>query len=233
MKWETATDDAGVIIATDRKQEWFAFWFLNWFYRANDLPVTLVDCGISENMKKVLTDSHEKLRVVPGPKNMGWWVKPLAIMKSTYRKTVWMDVDCKVRANIARLIECRDDQYIMLRQDEPYDNLKNWTKNLVEGEVMYNSGVVAVSHGHPIIPQWVVGCRLGEGWFRGDQEVLSRVIHIYAKQKGWVVHKLPRSYNNLRLDDYQDPAAVVQHLTGPEGKRQIINEVREWRERKK
>lgn len=232
MKWEEATDDAGVVIYTDRNQEWLAFWFLTWFFRSNDIPVTLVDGGLSKSMRKSMQDSHEKLRIVPGPVGKGWWVKPLAILKSPYRKTVWMDVDCKVRANIGRLIECRDEQYIMLRKDEPYVGL-DWAKNLADGEVMYNSGVVAVNHGHPIIQQWAVGCRLGEGWFRGDQEVLSRVVHVYAKQKGWVVHELPRSYNNLRLDDYQDPAAVVQHLTGPEGKRQIINEVREWRKRKK
>lgn len=232
MTWVKKEKEAGVVISADKEQEWLAYWFLRWFFSRNKVPVTLIDCGISAPIMKSLKDGYDLLDVKPGPKGLGWFIKPFAILQSVYEKTVWFDVDCRVRGNVGRLFECRDEEYIMLRRDEPYAKL-DWANKLIDGEVMYNSGVVAVSHGHPVVPQWAAACRLGDKWFRGDQEVLSRVLRIYGKRKGWTVHDLPRSYNNLRLDEYQDPAAVVQHLTGPQGKREIFAEVRKWKEEKK
>lgn len=136
--------------------------------------------------------------------------KPFALLKTPFKKSVWIDIDCQINGSIAPLFDyCR--QEISLTPMSPYkhQNPTQGKKN-TENSVIYNSGVVCYQKGDPIISHWAVASICRSEWYYGDQDVLNELIW----EQKVKVNFVPNRYNWIVKEWGQNPNAEVIHYAG-------------------
>ena len=161
---------------------------------------------VRENVHAVmdLTNTEEK----------GWFKKPLSMLKSPSKKTVWIDTDCEVRENTDDIFDLIEPEKLLMAKDEPWI----WRR----GHLWHNSGVVGFVGKPPILYQWVKAVK--ENPTVGDQETLHSILNPITKIGN--IADLPNRYNVMRLqvehDSYKGPVSIM-HWTGRKGKDRIRN----------
>jgi len=206
------------MIGSDQKTEWMIPWFIENYKKHNDVPLTVVDFGMSDSMLEWIeqnVDSMGNMNVdtQEGPK---WFLKPLAMINSPYEKTCWIDVDCEVLGNISSIFDLIVPQKLNMVVDRP------WSKN----GIMYNSGVVAFQGKPEVLTKW--HHRIMAKPARGDQETLYEMLDPLAQLM--YINEIPHKYNVLRLDYEMGNVpnnVLVNHWTGQKGKehiRSLMNE---------
>lgn len=216
----------GVIVGADISQEWLLPWWWDHYRRTNDAPVTFVDFGMTDEKRDwcrerglwvalpvtdiFVAEKSECDATVYGEweKNYGkvfwesrnsWFKKPLACLLTSYRRSIWIDLDCEVRDSIEVLFPLCDHEVGL-----------SMARDVKKG---YNSGVLVFRQGIPLIETWADGSFERNRDFRGDQEVLSRII----EEQKLVFPEVPQVYNWSRL--YNDhPDVKIYHLHGCTGK---------------
>jgi len=222
--WGSAepTADRGVIVGFDQPQEWLLEWWWSAYAAHNGLPVLFVDFGMSPAARSWCAERG----ILSEPTAIdcyGWFKKPLALLKSPFRRAIWLDADCEVRGPVDRLFGFCADGGIGLTFDrgtpEPF------RESMPSDAPIYNSGVVVFNHGDPVMPQWASmtlalrSDRPGDTRYGqpGDQETLALALRRYAQGR---VREIPMELVRLRLSD-GDGSALVMHWTGPTGKQHI------------
>lgn len=225
----------GIIVASDQTLEWALPWWLEHYKRYNSHPVAFIDLGLSFEKKEwcKLHGPLISLRVVDFAEDVdletakkwesefgkqfwesrnAWFKKPLACLKSPFKRTIWIDVDCEVRGQITPLFEYASaTPGLAMAREQIY---------VIESHQMYNSGVIVFSQNHPLIEEWADTCLTQSQHFSGDQEVLSQII----AKKQIQIGELHPCYNWSRLKpDSQD--TVIQHWHGTYGKWVIRNQI--------
>jgi|JI9StandDraft_1071089.scaffolds.fasta_scaffold62004_2 hypothetical protein len=228
-------EDDGVIVGCDVKAEWLLPWWWRHYRAHSSYPVAFIDFGMSKKAQKfceergrVVTLQLEKPLLVaetapeegvydlmfePGFREIryAWLKKPLACLQSPFERTVWIDLDCRVEGKIDPIFEklgvVAD---IALVRDRPFmQEVYKKTKTILEGEVMYNSGVVGFVKGSTTIRDWADIILEGKHTFPGDQDALSRVIFTQKR----AVIELPLLYNWCWADP-PVPGIVITHFMG-------------------
>ncbi|MGK5595196.1 MAG: glycosyltransferase [Parachlamydiaceae bacterium] len=127
--------DDGIITGCDRELEWMLpWWFLHLREHHPELPVTIVDFGMSPRLKSwcaqnariiplSLPDSfftkrrwmperfkpiEKQLKTIDSPlqrKRRAWFKKPFAMLCSPFKRSLWLDVDCEVRGSLTTLLQ--------------------------------------------------------------------------------------------------------------------------------
>jgi hypothetical protein len=214
-RWRSAglIESCGVLVGCDAAQEWLLEFWWDHFSRRNSYPVAFADFGMSAAAREFCGDRGIVLDV-PGDycgRNplAATFHKPFALLRSPFRTTVMMDLDCEVRGPLDPLFELAMQGCALSRDPHAID-----TAN----PDPVQSGVVACTHGHPIVPAWAGAVRQGWRAMHSDQAALNDVIDGYRDR----VAIMPREYHWLRLD-HDNPAALIMHWTGPAGK-QIVRE---------
>jgi hypothetical protein len=219
---EEPSTDRGVVVGLDESQEWLLDWWWSNYVRHNALPVHFVDFGLSARARTCCAARGTLSEPVPLD-CYGWFKKPLALLRSPFRKALWLDMDCEVRGPLDPLFGFCGDNSIGLTLDR--GSPQQYREAMPQDAPIFNSGLVAFNHGDPAIPQWASmtmalrsdcpgDARFGQP---GDQETLALALRRYAQGR---VRRIPKELMRLRLSDGDGPA-LVMHWTGPVGKDHI------------
>lgn len=241
VQWrrKNSKDLQGVLVGCDAGQEWLLSWWWNHYRERNDFPVAFVDFGMSPAAQKWCKERGELIPLkrsnrfsLPKQKvdrvsvrkwesthgegvwqaRENWFKKPFALLQTPFQNTVWMDLDCEVLDSIAELFKV--PEIALSRETEA--SQKKEENSLLEGEVLYNSGVIAYKKGAALIQLWAKEALKSSGAFCGDQELLSRLIF---KNK-MAISEIPDRYNWRMSQGFNLHAAIV-HWAGVWGKNYI------------
>lgn len=225
--------DKGILVATDVHTEWLLPWWWKYYSRYNDLPVALVDWGLSEEMRIwassrfQLVAFQEKDRFVVSKNKLSdekiraweadylgdvwvareaWFKKPLACLQSPFDVTLWVDTDCEVCGSLNPLFEkFETDCELAIVNDER-----------VPGVANYSSGVMLFRKESSFLQAWANLCLTASDKFMGDQNALTELIvndHVN-------VQELDKIYNWIMYQGV-NPSAVIAHWGAAWGKEYI------------
>ena len=207
-------DLAGVLVGCDEHQEWLLEWWWERYRRSNGAPVLFADFGMSPQARRwcgahgLLLEVAERFEDASAPNPLATtFCKPFALLASHFRYTVLMDLDCEVRGDLAPLFDLAR-QGCSLRDDRFAPE--------ADSRSPVQSGVIAVRHGHPLIPAYAQHVLRRWRELHSDQSSLNAVVDDFRSE----VTPMPPECHWLRLEG-ENPAALVFHWTGPQGKTQI------------
>jgi hypothetical protein len=196
----------------DAKTEWQLPWFIENYKKYNDTPLVFANFGV-ENLDFVREHFHAILDLT-NLSEQGWFKKPKAMIHCPATKTVWLDTDIEVLADVSDIFDLLKPNKLNMVEDKP------WTRR--RREVWYNSGVVGFIGKPPILHQWAR--QVFNNPAVGDQEVLHSMLDPLNQLT--YINSLPSEYNWLRLelnDGYDSNDKKMMHWTGPKGN-EIIKE---------
>lgn len=229
----------GIIAGCSRNQEWLLPWWWMNLRLHDMHSVTFVNFGdMSENALKwcqargdvvTLDLPHSFVRdkesVDPELASIwmtihsevwemrqAWFKKPFALLQSPYKRTLWLDLDCQVRGSLQPLFEQCDNGptgIAMKKEEAGFIELDFKRGLLLQGEQVYNSGVVAFKQGADIIKEWAQQAVSENHLFMGDQQLLARILFL----KAIPIAVLPNTYN-WRIDLGPNPDALILHWLG-------------------
>jgi hypothetical protein len=232
-------DEKGIIVASDRTQEWLLPWWWSHYSRWNSLPVSFVDLGLSPPKKKwcrqrgeLISLSLEELKISGREeiepslildwelqcgasfwdKRKAFYKKPFACLQSPFRKSLWVDLDCEIRGSIEEMFN-----YI---QHAPGFSLSLDQVVSGPGFRVYNSGVLLFQHGVPLLKQWADQSLTKNQYFLSDQHLLS---HLITENESAVNH-LPWIYHWSHSCE-ENALAVIVHWHGARGKKAIRQQI--------
>ena len=205
--------DKAFVTGCDENHEWMLEWFFkNYKKHMKDVPLVFANFGLTpDGLKKVRENVHAVMNLKPFDEE-GWFKKPMSMIKSPSKKTVWIDLDCEIRDDIRDLFDILQPNKLNMVEDKP------WTTR--GQELWHNSGVVGFIDKPPILYQWAKAIR--DDPVQGDQEVLHLMLNPITKIAH--INDLPNEYNVLRLQTEVDGyggAIRVMHWTGQKGKDKI------------
>ncbi len=231
----------GVIVAIDENQEWLLPWWWENYSKYNRFPVTFVDLGLSIKAREFC---REKGNLVELPLNAHarnsdfqsqeleqdsqsfhedsfrkrrcWHKKPLAMLQTPYLYSLWLDVDCEVRASLLPLfVQIASKEFLLIcPEHESLQKRLSSEGTLLKGEIFFNSGVIGFRKGSFYILEWALFTLENQNSYFGDQNILSRLIF----NLNWPVEILDPTYNWYG-SIYEIPSDVkVVHWAGDMGK---------------
>jgi len=235
-KWETdqPTIGKGVIVACDQPYEIYLPWWWHNFSLHSSLPVAFIDLGLSKGAQAYCSSKGLVIPHHPDSsfqakkeeidanlanywelyhgsdlweKRAAWFAKPFYLLKTPFKRTLFLDIDCRVQGNIDPLLEIdSSDQFATMKHIFP------------EG-TFYNSGVCAFGWGSPVIPTWAnrsFGVTHKE---LGDDDIL----HAILSEEQFDISFFPLKYNCPHSHELSD-SAVIAHYLGKNGKNKILLE---------
>jgi hypothetical protein len=234
---------SGIIIGCDEKQEWILPWWWKNYSTHNTLPVLFVDFGLS-NEAMEWCEQRGKLVSLPSQipsiktKNQienstieqwesaygngfwkgrsSWFKKPFALLHTPFERTLWLDVDCEVKANLQPLFSEKVKQISLAPEPEyAQAHMQAFSIKATE-ETIYNSGVILFPHGTTVILDWAQACIERSDAFWSDQHLLSRLLH----EKQIQVDELSQLYNWHMALGKNEQAQII-HWLGDPGKEYI------------
>lgn len=242
LEWEKATEEKGIVVAISREQEWLLpLWWSN-YSQFNSYPVLFVDFGMSSQAKKWCKEKGRLLKLTPPeqfmadknsipqnlsqkwhqhfqkvhntPKRVYWFQKPLAMLKSNFKKTLWLDLDCIVRGALEPVFYFLNKKKLGCVKEPPHIQTKRLQLGLREKrEILYNSGVLVYSHGISFMQQWAKAAIEENHLFYGDQELFSNLVF----RKKMKLAQMPLSYN-WPIFYGINPEAKIVHYINDSGK---------------
>ena len=135
--------EKGIIVGSDKNQEWLLPWWWENYSKHNHLPVVFFDYGLSEEAKifckakgtllpikddfdvdisKTPIEYKNFWQVFNGKTCMqlarpSWFKKPAACLNTPFDLTLWIDLDCEIRGNIEPVFSfLRDTGDICIRK---------------------------------------------------------------------------------------------------------------------
>lgn len=235
VEWKTPEHPAGIIVGCNKKLEFLLpWWWLNYCLH-NAYPVTFIDFGDlspaavkwckqhGNYIKSDLEHSDWFSKQYVTPESAEKWEmyqasiwdvrsiffkKPFSLLLSTYKKTMWIDIDCQVRGSLAPVFDYYLEQAENALVKEPYkeDAKERELRELLPGEHIYNAGVIAFRHGSQLITDWCQLILKNYTLFRCDQSVLSRMLF----EENHSLALLPSVYNWPFASAF-NPKVVILH----------------------
>ena len=179
--------------------------FLKNFKKNNNKPLIFANFGITDLTMQIVRENVHAVMDLTNTEEKGWFKKPLSMLKSPSKKTVWIDTDCEVRENTDDIFDLIEPEKLLMAKDEPWI----WRR----GHLWHNSGVVGFQDKPVILYQWVKAVK--QNPLDGDQEVLDKILSPITKIK--YITDLPNKYNVLRLQLEKDGyggEVKIAHWTG-------------------
>jgi hypothetical protein len=231
----------GVIVASDRCQEWILPWWWDQYHRHNDFPVTFVDLGLSQEAQSWCREKGECISlpevsfVDPGSekaeerilfwqktyhtsgwrKKRGLWhKKPVALLQSPYERSLWLDIDCEVRGDLAPVFSRITDSLLLCPETKEVQEFDYAQGNLLSKEILFNSGVIGFRRNSSYILKWAQATCLEHFQYFGDQNLLSRLIY----DNKWPVDILDSAYNFRGNFPAEKQGVKIVHWVGETGK---------------
>ena len=227
-QWAPNPSSKGILIGCDSRQEWLLKWWWENYSKHNYFPVTFIDFGMSKSAhiwckKKgtVISLSVEDLSSCIAQQSWAktttpyafskrniWFAKILALLKTPYKKTLWLDLDCQVKNSLHSLFaycEKEEDVALCLELKERAQAEQNFSLIPLHAK-SYNSGVIVFNHQSPLITRWAQKALSNHAQFFADQQLLDTIIH----QENYKVIELPSIYNQIHpKPDHKD--VIIYH----------------------
>lgn len=237
-------DAAGIIVGCNQNQEWLLDWWWHHYSKTNTYPVIFADFGLSEAGQKWCSERgdcitcpdlfpHSAQEQLPSATKQLWeqlygkgvwnfrpvWLKKAeACFLSPFLKTIWIDLDCRVEADLTPLFNLLafNIELAILKNSPLHQKMRHDLGVLVEGEYHYTSSVIAYHKHSAAISKWAELTRHDFDKFPADEEALSRAIYLTSP----VIFELPEIYNQ----SWKYPTnnnTVITHFHG-DGKLHLI-----------
>ncbi len=208
--WSDPIDlqEKGIITGCDKNQEWMLQWWWDNYHEHNRYPVMFADFGMSEQGLEWCR-SHGEVISLSDIQLDAWYKKPIAMQRTRFKKTIWIDLDAEIRGNLNELFTVKG---FGVAEDAP-------NKFAVVDDPV-NSGVVVYEHMNEVVTKWAEAVVGNAGYYRSDQEILQIVLNIH-KIRPTI---LKRRWHWLRLLG-DNPQALIMHWTGGEGKKVIRKQI--------
>jgi hypothetical protein len=236
----------GILSGCDRHQEWLLPWWYAHLRKHNPhYPIAFADFGMSSEGRNwceergILVDAPivnprqtSALRIGENfweqwkPEDLSlkdqplvWFAKPLVFAKSPFDRTLWIDLDCEIRADVTPIFSYPLSKTKLRAVRGLKFAIRNISKNkeyLIRG---YNSGVVLFEKDSVVLEHWI-RVTLAEGsysFYGGDDRLLSLVIALLRVKK--IV--LPSIFNWNATGRGENPNALIHHWLGEGGKHVI------------
>lgn len=200
IKWGDNIREKGVLLFTDKNTEWMLDWWFYNYHKFNTYPVQVVDIGMTQQGID-FCKARATYTKMPEIGITGWFLKPFALKMTTFKKTIFMDVDVEVRGSLYDLFEYNGFSV-------SYDKVNNFST--VPNPV--NTGVIIYDSPNELIDRWCEKTITDFRKFRSDQDVLDSIDKKFTP--------LPHDIHWLRIMGQND-RALLYHFTGPIGKKII------------
>jgi hypothetical protein len=230
----------GVIVGALRNMEYLLpWWWMHFKLHNPSIPVTVINFGdISEEALQWCRERGNviNLNISPdfvAPKSavdpqkaelwqsthhvdiwiprQVWFLKTLALLKSPYERTAWIDLDIQTRGSIKKIYDFTNSEAGLSVCPDP-DFLQEGGKKrgiIYANETMYNAGVIVYKRNSMMVEKWAKHTVSETHWFRGDQELFSRLLFHLKPQ----MIPLDRIYNwGVYLG--MNPNAILLHWMG-------------------
>ncbi|MGE5196875.1 MAG: hypothetical protein ACM3JI_06060 [Anaerolineae bacterium] len=238
-------NEVGVLVATDRSQEWLLPWWWSNYRARNRFPVTFVDFGMTLEAQKwcsskgdliaidssfpsialkehVPSELRAKWEAIYGQTiwqaRLNWFKKPWAMARFPYNYTLWLDIDCEVLGPLDPLFAAcakKPSLYLAVETCPSYES--EVANELISPDAtLYNSGVVVYPKNSFLISEWSRIATLENHRFWNDQSLLSHLIFSTKEP----VCRLDPIYN-WRISQGVNIEAVIIHWVGHWGKNYI------------
>ena len=206
--------DEAFVTGCNAAHEWLLPWFFKNFKKHCKKPLIFSDFGLSHVGLAIVRENCHAVMNLTHAEERGWFKKPLTMLKSPSKKTVWLDLDCEVKDNIDDIFNLLEPNKLAMVEDKPW--------SLRRGHKWHNSGVVGFIDKPVILSQWAGAVRKNHDKEVGDQEILDKILSPITKIS--YIQDLPNEYNVMRLqvekDNYQGKIRIM-HWTGEKGKIRI------------
>lgn len=203
----------GVMTGADSNHEDLLPWWWHHYRKRCAAPVVFADFGMSKQMADWCQQRGTRIKIQSGIEGKAWWNKPFALLRTPFRKTVWIDVDCRVCADPQAILD--RDGFCATRDDWATKQAidKGWA---AQGETVYSSGVLMVPYGHPLVSAWAKGCLAWHHKERmiGDQDAMS----VAASDRDDEINVLKPTMNAHRQWRGAQPGDMIAHYSGPRGR---------------
>lgn len=218
VDWNYAApvNGCGIVTGTDTNQEWLLPWWWTNYSAYNTLPVVFIDYGMSPKYRDWCSERGRVVRVDIG-KVQALQAKPLALLRSPFEKTLWMDADCEVMASVQPILDAVGTGVVGVFHDPFYGPV---TATLNRRYVPVTAGLVVYGRDDPMISSWAAAVLQNPG-IHGDQVALNA---LHPLDRFCI---LPRRFHWLRLDEATTTVTeppLVRHWSGLEGKTHIAAE---------
>ena len=225
--------EQGILIGADHSYERLLLWWHHYFKKQNDLPVAILDFGLSpwgiEQAKKIgmLIDATKPSNINLSTPNCPirgeiWhqikepcFKRLLNFKQSPFHTTLWLDLDCQVNCDLLPLFAFADHKS-RFAAVPLFKEAKVWQEKnhlILPNEISYNGGVLVFKKDSPILDLWLQALKTYDQNFVFDDIVLSKTL---AHQK-IEIGCMPTTYNCF-IEGHK----IVHHM-GKNGKREIFN----------
>jgi len=229
----------GVLIGCDRAMEIYLGWWWSHYKKWNRLPVAIANFGLSDqglekakrigqivdinleigdaviscsevkDLQSTINQVRQCIRV--------WQKKPFALSQSPFNETVWVDLDCEVRADVRPLFEYCKGGFGAISDEPHYEKWCN-KMGILNGRG-YDTSVVAYKKDSQVLNSWVEATQNWKEEFWGDDRILSHVI----ASRGYAVNVIPEEWSSNFAR--RNPAAKIVHYPTANGKAEIVKQL--------
>jgi hypothetical protein len=238
----------GLLVGCDKYEEWLLDWWWTHYTKTNSYPVAFADFGLTENGKKwcqahgecvtcpELFSKSDQNRIPEKTRELWekvygkgiwdfrpvWFKKPYACIRSPFEKTIWVDLDCQINADLTPLFTLLDlgAEISILKNGPIHQKIRHDLNLILPKEDHYNSGVIAFHKKSPTICKWADLSTESSDMFSGDEEALSRAIYLENPN----IIDLPDIYNWSWEFPQNDNAHII-HFHG-HGKYKILDRLK-------
>lgn len=224
IRWYPRSIDRGVVAGIfDRNTEWrIPWWFKNYEASGNTMPVAIADGGMSDTARTWCASKGTVIDLTDIPA-AGCRLKPFVFLRSPYKRTLYLESDCKVVGNVSKLFEFPEKTIGMaLIRDSLVEsmaaNYKKGFRGLDGNAVIYDNGIICADYADPTITEWATTILQ---LMTTDHESLMQLVG----RNNAAVYIIPAS--EVSNEFYKIPGSIVQHRCCASGKDKMRNEMKE------
>ena len=225
----------GILTGSDARMELFLPWWFDHYQRHNSYPVAIVDFGLSDWGKRVakrigtLIDGPEApthplgkspLRIHSQAyfqeKRSVWFSKPLALINTPFEQTLWIDIDCKIKAELS---SCFGIEFGATPNRKLGNNWGIKHGYIQPGEKLYNSGFITFSKRSSLLKAWCDEVTQNGHKHISDDYAMTALIN----SKKWPFTPIHQDYNTSYAD--ADEKTKIVHYIGIDQKWHIYQEM--------
>lgn len=227
----------GVLTGCDQNHEWLLKSWYAHFSKHSDLNVTFVDFGMSTSARIWCSKRGELLdmrstpswitpkEAIPEKQQKKWeklyastvwasrrcWLlKPIALAKTPYERSIWIDLDCVIRAPLTELIDKATfgDGFACAQEVDRGAKLSRSLGAIKPSWQGYNSGVVAFRKECPILAKWVDITKKENHLHMGDSDTLNHTLN----ESNFTFYQLPDKFNRRPVDGILEDTVIAHYV---------------------
>lgn len=189
----------GIVIGSDDRAAWQIPLWYEAYRDYCTLPVAMADFGLSANNLRLCLDCGFQVFDAGVECGRGYLGKPVAIRKSPFEWTLWLDLDCEIRADVDPIFDEAPTGFGVIRLDGRYSNV----------------GVVVVRRENDLLAGWTTAC-LVAAENEQDEEIFNRLVATGMYEFDVLDHRWNRGG-----PDPEDIECFIYHYFGPTGKQRL------------